>query len=82
MNIQIRLLGIPPSVLNMDRRMVNLWEGATIRDAIRLLLQNNPHLGAGYFDPCTLLLNNRKAGWDTSLADGDTLMILRTLGGG
>ena len=82
MDIEIRLLGIPPSVLNLDKKTIRLAAGGTVQDLINQIVQAYPDLSAQYFVSCTWLVNNQKAGPETVLKDGDSLMILRTLGGG
>ncbi len=82
MKIAIRLLGIPPSILALERQSIEIEDGATIQDVLSLLVKSRPHIPIEYFNPCTLMVNSQKASWDTVLSDGDTLLVLRTLGGG
>jgi molybdopterin converting factor small subunit len=82
MHIHIRLLGIPPSLLDLDKKAIDVPAGATIQTVIEILVREHPHLTEDYFNVCTWLVNNLKAGPETVLQEGDTVLILRTLGGG
>lgn len=79
--------------LDEDYRILDLFDGASVRDAFRALAERFPRIADRLFDENGEILRNINAlinggnvrfrqGFDTVLADEDRLTILPPVGGG
>lgn len=85
MKIKVKYLGLVAAILKSDKQTVNLPAGATLGQLLGYIQQKrglDDATAANVFKASTFMVNKKNADRDTSLEDGDEVLIMRVLGGG
>ena len=81
MTVSIRIIGY--DIFGVRQADLLLKENATVKDALtEYLSDNNIGVGIKELSKSQFIINNKACNANTVLADGDSITVIRILGGG
>lgn len=82
MIITYRYLGLPFTGMDFQSKQMELKENVTIQVFMKYFLEQYPFCDQSFVEKSSILVNKHHADQKTILQDGDSLLIMKVLGGG
>lgn len=82
MIVTYRYMGIPFRGMDFQTKQMELKENATIRVFMNCFLEQYPFCDQSFVEKSCIFVNKVNADHKTILHDGDSLLVMKVLGGG
>lgn len=82
MIVNFKYIGIPLENLTNETQAIEINENSSIDKLLVELSKKYSNIDLDFLKKCTFMINNKSAERDTVLYEGNTLLIMKVLGGG
>lgn len=82
MIVNFKYIGIPVKGLNKEVQKIEIDDNANVDELLKKIVEQHDNIDLDYLKKCNFIVNNKNANITTVLKKGNTILIMKVLGGG